>query len=82
MNEGHAALLAIGLLEERLGGAPLERATEDDRLAIAQRCVFTTHTPSPPATTSSAPTRCTKSSAPNAATPSSASAACTTPCST
>jgi glycogen phosphorylase len=47
MNEGHAALLAIGLLEERLGGAPLDRATEDDRIAIAQRCVFTTHTPVP-----------------------------------
>jgi glycogen phosphorylase len=47
MNEGHAALLSIGLLEERLDGAPLERATDDDRLAIAQRCVFTTHTPVP-----------------------------------
>jgi glycogen phosphorylase len=47
MNEGHAALLGIGLLEERLGGAPLERATEEDVAAIAQRCVFTTHTPVP-----------------------------------
>jgi starch phosphorylase len=47
MNEGHAALLGIGLLEERLGGAPLEQATEEDVAAIAQRCVFTTHTPVP-----------------------------------
>jgi glycogen phosphorylase len=47
MNEGHAALLGIGLLEERLGGVPLSQATEEDRAAIAQRCVFTTHTPVP-----------------------------------
>jgi starch phosphorylase len=47
MNEGHAALLGIGLLEERLDGAPLERATEQDVTAIAQCCVFTTHTPVP-----------------------------------
>jgi starch phosphorylase len=47
MNEGHAALLGIGLLEERLGGAPLEQATEEDVAAIAQCCVFTTHTPVP-----------------------------------
>ncbi len=47
MNEGHAALLGIGLLEERLEGAPLEQATEDDVAAIAQRCIFTTHTPVP-----------------------------------
>jgi starch phosphorylase len=47
MNEGHAALLGIGLLEERLNGAPLDQATEEDLVAIAQRCVFTTHTPVP-----------------------------------
>jgi len=47
MNEGHAALLGIGLLEERLNGAPLERATEEDVAAIASQCVFTTHTPVP-----------------------------------
>ena len=27
MNEGHAALLGVGLLEERLAGSPLEQAT-------------------------------------------------------
>lgn len=47
MNEGHAALLGIGLLEERLAGAALETATDADVTAIAQRCVFTTHTPVP-----------------------------------
>jgi len=47
MNEGHAALLGIGLLEERLGAAPLGQATEQDVAAIAQRCIFTTHTPVP-----------------------------------
>jgi starch phosphorylase len=47
MNEGHAALLGIGLLEERLGNASLDQATEDDVAAIAQLCVFTTHTPVP-----------------------------------
>ena len=47
MNEGHAALLAIGLLEDRLAGKPLREATEEDIEAIRQQCVFTTHTPVP-----------------------------------
>ncbi|ADW67382.1 alpha-glucan family phosphorylase [Granulicella tundricola] len=48
MNEGHAALLALGLLEDRLApGAALSTATENDRLAVARQCVFTTHTPVP-----------------------------------
>jgi glycogen phosphorylase len=47
MNEGHAALLGIGLLEEHLDGAPLEQATEEDVAEIANCCVFTTHTPVP-----------------------------------
>jgi starch phosphorylase len=47
MNEGHAALLAIGLLEDRLAGKPLRDATEDDIEAVRQLCVFTTHTPVP-----------------------------------
>jgi glycogen phosphorylase len=47
MNEGHAALLSIGLLEERLKGVSLEQATDDDVNAVAARCVFTTHTPVP-----------------------------------
>ncbi|MGH7224085.1 MAG: alpha-glucan family phosphorylase, partial [Gemmataceae bacterium] len=47
MNEGHAALLSIGLLEERLHGAPLSNATDEDAEAIRRTCVFTTHTPVP-----------------------------------
>jgi glycogen phosphorylase len=47
MNEGHAALLAIGLLEEQLAGAPLKDATEADIEAVRKQCVFTTHTPVP-----------------------------------
>ena len=48
MNEGHAALLALGLLEDRLPtGVSLSAATEADRLAVAKQCVFTTHTPVP-----------------------------------
>ena len=47
MNEGHAALLTLGLLEDRLAGAPLHTATDEDAEAIKQNCVFTTHTPVP-----------------------------------
>ena len=48
MNEGHAALLALGLLEDRLeAGKTLAASTEADRLAVARQCVFTTHTPVP-----------------------------------
>jgi starch phosphorylase len=47
MNEGHAALLGIGLLEEHLDGASLDQATEEDVAEIANQCVFTTHTPVP-----------------------------------
>ncbi|HEY8996670.1 MAG TPA: alpha-glucan family phosphorylase [Edaphobacter sp.] len=47
MNEGHAALLTIGLLEQRLGNKAVTEATDTDRNAIRQQCVFTTHTPVP-----------------------------------
>ncbi len=47
MNEGHAALLTIGLLEQRLGNKAVTEATDTDRDAIRQQCVFTTHTPVP-----------------------------------
>ena len=47
MNEGHAALLAIGLLEEHLQNTPLREATEEDVKVVQQQCVFTTHTPVP-----------------------------------
>jgi starch phosphorylase len=47
MNEGHAALLAIGLLESRVSPAPLSTTTEEDAEAVKQQCIFTTHTPVP-----------------------------------
>jgi starch phosphorylase len=47
MNEGHAALLTLGLLEAQLKGAPLLNATDADLEAVRQQCVFTTHTPVP-----------------------------------
>ncbi|MGB8259921.1 MAG: alpha-glucan family phosphorylase [Terracidiphilus sp.] len=47
MNEGHAALLTLGLLESQLGGGPLGAATQADIDAVRVRCVFTTHTPVP-----------------------------------
>lgn len=47
MNEGHAALLALALLEDQLKGAPLNTATEANVAAVRRQCVFTTHTPVP-----------------------------------
>ncbi|MBT9331726.1 alpha-glucan family phosphorylase [Paracidobacterium acidisoli] len=47
MNEGHAALLTVALLERRMGIAGLDAATESDHEAVRQSCVFTTHTPVP-----------------------------------
>jgi starch phosphorylase len=46
MNEGHSALLALGLFLEQTGG-PMRSLTELAHQAIRQRCVFTTHTPIP-----------------------------------
>ena len=50
MNEGHASLLALGLLEEQLTNgntAPLTSASASDIDAVRSQCVFTTHTPVP-----------------------------------
>jgi starch phosphorylase len=47
MNEGHAALLTLALLESQLGGGPLGGATETDMEQVRKKCVFTTHTPVP-----------------------------------
>ena len=47
MNEGHSALLALGLLERETSGRGLPAAGEADYEAVRQRCVFTTHTPVP-----------------------------------
>lgn len=47
MNEGHASLLTLALLEERLGDSNLGAATEKDLEEVRRQCVFTTHTPVP-----------------------------------
>ena len=47
MNEGHAALLTLALLESQLGGGPLGAATDTDMEQVRKKCVFTTHTPVP-----------------------------------
>ncbi len=47
MNEGHAALLTLGLLEEQVGDGNLIDAPQADLDSVRERCVFTTHTPVP-----------------------------------
>ena len=47
MNEGHAALLTLALLESAMGGGPWGTATEGDMTVVRSKCVFTTHTPVP-----------------------------------
>ena len=49
MNEGHAALLTLGLLEEQVceRESSLLDATQSDLDAVRERCIFTTHTPVP-----------------------------------
>jgi starch phosphorylase len=45
MNEGHASLLTLELLDERLCKDGRERITQEDIDAVRLQCVFTTHTP-------------------------------------
>jgi glycogen phosphorylase len=47
MNEGHAALLTLALLEKTLAGGAISAAQDRDYEAVRQHCVFTTHTPVP-----------------------------------
>ena len=47
MNEGHAALLGLELLDEHARWFGRSEFNHDDVEAIRQRCVFTTHTPVP-----------------------------------
>jgi len=47
MNEGHSALLALALLEQRIGSSGPDGITDDDVEAVRHQCVFTTHTPVP-----------------------------------
>jgi len=47
MNEGHAALLALELLDEHARRAGRREFNRDDVVAVHDLCVFTTHTPVP-----------------------------------
>lgn len=47
LNEGHAALLTLELIGERLHEAGCSAVTQQDLEAVRRRCVFTTHTPVP-----------------------------------
>lgn len=47
MNEGHAALLTLELLRERMASEKHSEPSADDREFVRSRCVFTTHTPVP-----------------------------------
>jgi len=47
MNEGHAALLALELLDERARWFHREAFNAEDVQAVKHQCVFTTHTPVP-----------------------------------
>ncbi|GIW39642.1 MAG: alpha-glucan phosphorylase [Candidatus Binatia bacterium] len=47
MNEGHSALLVLGLLEQEAFFRGSARPGMEDREAVREACVFTTHTPVP-----------------------------------
>lgn len=47
MNEGHAALLTLELMEEEAQKAGRKAITHDDIDGVRKQCVFTTHTPVP-----------------------------------
>ncbi len=47
MNEGHAALLTVDLLDEHARQTGREEFNQEDVQAVHQLCVFTTHTPVP-----------------------------------
>jgi glycogen phosphorylase len=50
MNEGHAALLTLAVLEARLRERQSKEVTAEDIDFLRKRCVFTTHTPVPAGT--------------------------------
>ncbi len=47
LNEGHAALLTLELLEENAAAAGRKTVNEDDVQEVRKKCIFTTHTPVP-----------------------------------
>lgn len=47
MNEGHASLLTLELLDRAAAGQGRRQITHEDLDAVRKQCVFTTHTPVP-----------------------------------
>ena len=47
LNEGHASLLTLELLDEQVRKRRGDEITADDIAAVRRQCVFTTHTPVP-----------------------------------
>jgi len=47
MNEGHASLLTLELLEEEMEKAGRTKISRDDIESVRKKCIFTTHTPVP-----------------------------------
>src|SRR5438270_1001770 len=47
MNEGHASLLTLELLQEEMAKAGRGQVVISDLAAVRQKCIFTTHTPVP-----------------------------------
>jgi len=47
MNEGHASLLTLELLDEEAKRAGRKSVTRTDIEAVKGKCIFTTHTPVP-----------------------------------
>ncbi len=47
LNEGHAALLVLALVEQHVASHNIKDAKPDDIIAVRHKCVFTTHTPVP-----------------------------------
>ena len=47
MNEGHAALLTLALLDEEAENAGRKKVAAEDIHVVRQKCIFTTHTPVP-----------------------------------
>jgi glycogen phosphorylase len=45
LNEGHAALLTLELLDEAVKRAGRESVVQEDAESVRNRCVFTTHIP-------------------------------------
>lgn len=47
LNEGHASLLALELLQEQVRKAERDHITVNELASVRKKCIFTTHTPVP-----------------------------------